>query len=617
VQLDARDHDVVGHVVNDGDVAALPGAQLGSLSLGPGLRQLRSKFGFLDNEGLRDWLEERLARQVRSFGLDLAGPVTFATLYHATEIELNVVAADVSRGRQIVFSVWDTPSAQVADAVLASSSIPFVFAPRYLRVPEGETAFVHTLVDGGAWSNFPMFVFRDRSFRVALGRPEEIAEDYVVGYLLEETGEGDLDFKGSSFVGLSDEADPREWHRISGKERVTRSGPARFARTLAVIVFSPLWLLLRLGAWLSLGKSRVWKGRWPPVSGAAGGLLRVVDDALSALHSAWLAGVAALAVVGGSIASIYWLVTSFLLLRLDEIRFDVAFGEWSSALMEILQLVLVTVVIGLIATTMVLTLLALALNYLVLGPSRQVLYGILRTYAAGPGAPAWAGRAQDDYVARLPIPKALTTLSFDRTEPRVAGAIDRAIDAAHDATTKTLARVLSREPTPGRPRTSAPPLATTAASSIAPPSSTLDFASRITLVGIVVLGILFLTVKVVLPEPAWLRYDVNVRMCNEPLDAPDATCDEATQGAAFANVLFGPASEGRMTQAEVAVDGQIVERSAMERTRVNGRLISYEIDWEQLCGLRDCVVTVRALVDGRRVFSAQLDRHIELELRRG
>ena len=135
-----------------------------------GLLRLRLSFGFLANDGLLSWLEDLLQNQVRKLGVEgVVGPVTFATLYAATGIELNVVAADVTRGCQLVFSVWDTPGAQAADAVLASSSIPFAFPSRSLAVSYGDATYSHTVVDGGVWSNFPMFVFTDPSFRSATG----------------------------------------------------------------------------------------------------------------------------------------------------------------------------------------------------------------------------------------------------------------------------------------------------------------------------------------------------------------------------------------------------------------------------------------------------------------
>jgi hypothetical protein len=39
-------------------------------------------------------------------------------------------------------------------------------------------------------------------------------------------------------------------------------------------------------------------------------------------------------------------------------------------------------------------------------------WGVLGTYAAGPGAPRWAGAARGDWVLRVPVPKQIGTLNF-------------------------------------------------------------------------------------------------------------------------------------------------------------------------------------------------------------
>ncbi len=47
-----------------------------------------------------------------------------------------------------------------------------------------------------------------------------------------------------------------------------------------------------------------------------------------------------------------------------------------------------------------------------LWPTRRRLgYGLARTFLANPGAPSWAGLAPGDYVARLPVPRGLTTMA--------------------------------------------------------------------------------------------------------------------------------------------------------------------------------------------------------------
>lgn len=74
---------------------------------------------------------------------------------------LVAMATDVSRKR-LVRLPWDYPvygldpdHQQVADAVRASASLPFVFRPVQLRGPLGTA----TLVDGGILSNYPISVF--------------------------------------------------------------------------------------------------------------------------------------------------------------------------------------------------------------------------------------------------------------------------------------------------------------------------------------------------------------------------------------------------------------------------------------------------------------------------
>ena len=76
----------------------------------------------------RDWLDDVLRTQIsRMTGQRPDTPITFDELHAATKIELNVVAADLSMRCHLVFSYIETPNCAVADAVVASSSIPFGF----------------------------------------------------------------------------------------------------------------------------------------------------------------------------------------------------------------------------------------------------------------------------------------------------------------------------------------------------------------------------------------------------------------------------------------------------------------------------------------------------------
>lgn len=588
--------------------------------LGPGgalagVRRLRMEFGALDNAEVHAWLEETLARQVALLDRPLEGAVTFASLHHATGIELNVVCADLSRGRQLVFSHWETPGVPVADAVLGSTSIPFAFAPRYFAIPDGEDEWTHTLVDGGVWANFPTFIFADRSFRIASGRSEAIDADHVVGYLLDEADEEDLDVSAGRFVAVGEAPDALEWRRAEERATATPArGSAGVVAAAVGMLFLPLRLVVRLGAWLSLGDDRAWRPRWPTPRGAVGVALRTVNDALSALHSAWLAGVAALAIVGGTAAAIYWLVTSFLLLRLDELWLALVFGDVWPVISETIQVLLVIVVIGLLIVLAVLILVALAANFVLLGPVRDLLFGLTRTYAAGSGAAPWAGHAADDHVLRLPVPRDLTTLSFDASEPATAAAIARAKADAHEAASAGLRRILT-EQEQSETRSHAPPKVATAPPTPQQPRTGPGFALRLSVVA-VALAAVMVVVSWFTPRPDFYVFDVNVRICREPLMTPNAPCDEPTAHQVAATALFGPPSAGRLTQATLTVDGRIVERSAAVVNTRRGRIVSVPIAARQLCPGSSCTILVQALVDGRSVYGQRVRLSTEVDVDR-
>jgi len=156
-----------------------------------GLRRLRSTTGYFQTDCLRTWLNGIFKAQVQKSGVIPAAEVTFDELYAATRIELNVVATDLSLKTQVIFSHIETPNCAVADAVVASSSIPFAFPSRLLQAADGEgtdRVSHHTIVDGGVWSNFPIHIFEDKTFRKSHGRePEEIEPDRVTWIPLAET----------------------------------------------------------------------------------------------------------------------------------------------------------------------------------------------------------------------------------------------------------------------------------------------------------------------------------------------------------------------------------------------------------------------------------------------
>jgi predicted acylesterase/phospholipase RssA len=119
--------------------------------------------------------------------------ITFATMHDRTGNELVIVGVDSVSSRHCIFSYSTTPNCSVADAAIASSSIPFVLRPRRLdaAADEGQvTRYVYPIVDGGVWTNFPKFVFDDGHFRRYHGL-EPQPDLTVVGFLLDEGAAGD------------------------------------------------------------------------------------------------------------------------------------------------------------------------------------------------------------------------------------------------------------------------------------------------------------------------------------------------------------------------------------------------------------------------------------------
>lgn len=125
--------------------------------LGPSWAVARGS-GIYRGDYAHDWMRSHLKNLgVRTFG-DLA--IDDDELPREQRYKLIVTVADVTTG-QLVRLPWDyrrvyglDPDEQeVADAVRASMSIPFIFRPVTLRAGTGLTS---TLVDGGILSNFPI-----------------------------------------------------------------------------------------------------------------------------------------------------------------------------------------------------------------------------------------------------------------------------------------------------------------------------------------------------------------------------------------------------------------------------------------------------------------------------
>jgi predicted acylesterase/phospholipase RssA len=148
------------------------------------VRRIRWGTGFLDHTGVLSWLRTVLCDRVSIAGgtVDERGP-SFMGLFELTGIELFVAAVDLTARQVAVFHHSLTPRVRVAEAVMASATIPVAFEPLLF----GDRWPGRMFVDGGVASNYPAFVFRDEAFRRYARLGERSADTPVVGFLLDET----------------------------------------------------------------------------------------------------------------------------------------------------------------------------------------------------------------------------------------------------------------------------------------------------------------------------------------------------------------------------------------------------------------------------------------------
>ncbi len=138
---------------------------------------LRERRGFFLTTEFANWLEDLLGK-----GVDEAtGPGGKVCFRDLTRIPLKIVVTNLTDQTIKIFGsrADETPNEGVAEAVAASISIPFFFAPRLFKI--GNQASV--LVDGGLMSNFPAWVF-DKEREDAEGSP------HTLGFKLVEKGTG-------------------------------------------------------------------------------------------------------------------------------------------------------------------------------------------------------------------------------------------------------------------------------------------------------------------------------------------------------------------------------------------------------------------------------------------
>jgi NTE family protein len=181
------------------------------------LNRLREKFGLYSSDYLHGWLEEVIASQ--SHG---DGRATFADFRKLGFLDLYIVATNITAHTVTVFSAKTTPNAAVADAAIASSSIPLLFeSPQFDGDTFGRGDYY---ADGGVMANYPLRIFDDLAFEEnsryyqngvnweTVGcrlytpedcRPEQEQITNLIGFLenlLESLAEGETHAHETSFI---------------------------------------------------------------------------------------------------------------------------------------------------------------------------------------------------------------------------------------------------------------------------------------------------------------------------------------------------------------------------------------------------------------------------------
>ena len=119
------------------------------------LRELGAQLGLYAGEKFRAWVRERVLEKRPELRLERS--ITFAHLAAAGCRPVKLVASDLRTRAPVVLGTATSATLDVADAVRASMSYPFVFRP----VQVGGAY----LADGGLSSNLPMFLFESERRR--------------------------------------------------------------------------------------------------------------------------------------------------------------------------------------------------------------------------------------------------------------------------------------------------------------------------------------------------------------------------------------------------------------------------------------------------------------------
>ncbi|MCR2786124.1 MULTISPECIES: patatin-like phospholipase family protein [unclassified Microbacterium] len=391
-----------------------------------------------ETSALRDWLEGLLRGQVarlRGPRVDIETDVTFAELFDATGIDLFVVVLDADGGTPVVLNHTNAPETQVSWAVVASSAIPGALPKQALVMGgDGEHWRQSRIFDGGAWANYPRFIFADASFRAF--RHLDAVPDTVrtVGFVLKAASEDPallLDRPGQ-FVGETEVKSRLPKREMPGGKL------QRFCAALGLgLAFAAMLGVLFAGHPLYSWEGAAWQAAvaLPLLIIGRKSILPVLIDFLGFLAGGRMVRVILLGAIALCFGLSLWALHELRdLFGLRPAGDDPLAGLWTPVTF-FLMLALpaaIAIVAGLLLVTF-------RFQTFLLFDATSVLGASL---GAAVKVPVWAGAGPGDHVIVVPVSPAVRTTDFE-LPPEQRSAV---ISNAYEAATVRVAQILAVEP---------------------------------------------------------------------------------------------------------------------------------------------------------------------------
>lgn len=371
--------------------AIRPLGRRGWLSLGA-----PETLGHFSTEDLRLFIERQIREQI-GVAVERPADVTFRELFEITGIELNIVVLSAP-DTPIVLNAWSAPDSQVSYAAVASSAIPVVMTPQVL--PGAGALAANVVVDGGAWANYPTFVFKDPSVRAFYGAPALPQDCKVVGFVLQVPAET--------------------------RDRTPRSRIAGFASfvllaaCLGSLQFMLAWFVHLLQTDQAFG--------WPPFL-LIGGVFGIVLFMVSAQPLVAPGAVIVIRSLAAIYGDAFTRMFSFLCLLVLQFCFLALLTKWAWDFKGGMSLFFLA---GIVASYVIIAFSAFMFRY---GEALLVtgLPAARAAMRATTGVAEWAGAAGTDLVVRVPVLQGVGTVSFDLPVEKLKQAAEYAADGVRPA----------------------------------------------------------------------------------------------------------------------------------------------------------------------------------------